>query len=92
MKDAGLDIATYQWYFTIPWTIVYTLSCLWLRSNVPPGDQIAPLKRPLVHWVLLGILLIAYQTVPTDLSRLYSFDIPFIVFTLFMADAYWDFV
>jgi hypothetical protein len=42
--------------------------------------------------MLLGIALIAYQLEPVNLARYYSVDIPFAVFTLFLADSYWDFI
>lgn len=85
-------MTTYQWYFTLPWTTLYILWCLRIRNQIPAGERISPLKRPLGHWMLLGIALIAYQLEPVNLARYYSVDIPFAVFTLFLADSYWDFI
>jgi len=87
-----VDMATYQWYFVAPWTAIYTLWALKLRTNIPEGERISPLKRPIIHWVLFGIVLLAYQLQPVDLARFYSFDITFFVFTIFLADSYWDFI
>lgn len=88
----NLDMTSYQWYFTLPWAVIYSLWCLHIRNKIPPGERISPLKRPVGHWMLLGIALIAYQLEPVNLARYYSVDIPFAVFTLFLADSYWDFI
>ncbi len=86
-----LDMTVYQWYFTIPWTLLFAAWGLKLRGRIPKGERISPLKRPIVHWILLGMAIIAYQLEPMNLERYYSFDLTFIVFTLFLADSYWDF-
>jgi len=85
-------MTVYQWYFTIPWTAIFVAWGLTLRGKIPQGERITPLKRPIVHWVLLGIAIIAYQLEPVNLERYYSFDLTFVIFTLFLADSYWDFV
>ena len=86
------DMATYQWFFVAPWTAIYTLWCLRLRTHIPTKERISPLKRPIIHWMLLGIAIIMYQLEPVNLTRFYSIDITFIVFTIFLADSYWDFI
>lgn len=88
----GLDMAVYQWYFTLPWALIYTAWGLKLRGRIPKGERVSPLKRPIIHWVLLGIAIITYQLEPTNLERYYSFDLVFIVFSVFLADSYWDFI
>lgn len=85
-------MTVFQWYFTIPWTLIYISWGLKLRGRIPKGERISPLKRPIMHWILLGIAIIAYQLEPINLERYYSFDLTFIVFTLFLADSYWDFI
>lgn len=92
IQKYNLDMAVYQWYFTIPWTLIFTAYGLKLRGRIPKGERISPLKLPMVHWILLGIAIIAYQIEPVNLERYYSFDLTFIVFTLFLADSYWDFI
>lgn len=92
IEKYNLDMTVYQWYFTLPWTLIYTAWGLKLRGRIPKGERISPLKRPIVHWILLGIAIIAYQLEPINLERYYSFDLTFIVFTLFLADSYWDFI
>ncbi len=84
-------MATWQWYYTIPWTILYSWKCLTLRNHTKKQERVKPLKRPIVHWVILGIIIIAVQLNPVDLERIYSIDLVFIIFTLFLADSYWDF-
>lgn len=88
-----LDIQTYQWYFFIPWMIIYTLYCLQARAKIQPEEKVNPLKRPIVHWILLGISIIVMQLQPVEdrMTQIIAINYAFIVFSLFLADSYWDF-
>ncbi|MBD3311509.1 MAG: hypothetical protein GF349_03365 [Candidatus Magasanikbacteria bacterium] len=86
------DIQTWQWYFFWPWLIFYCLYCLVQRSKITRKEMLNPLKRPIMHWVLLGITIVLIHTQKeTNLTDIYSLDIAFSVFSLFLADSYWDF-
>jgi hypothetical protein len=87
-----LNMDVLQWYFFLPWIIFYTLYSLKTRASVPKQERVSPLKRPIAHWVLLGIAIVALQTKNYHITPLYSLDIMYIVFSLFLADSYWDFV
>jgi peptidoglycan/LPS O-acetylase OafA/YrhL len=91
MTKQGLDQTLYQWYFILPWSILYIMYGLYLRSRVSKEERIRPQKRHLVWWIVLGLALIFYHTQPLNLERLYGVDIIFTIFTLFLADTYWDF-
>ena len=91
LEELGLNLQAWQWYFFWPWMLLYVLYSLNLRRKIKPGERVSPLKRPIGHWVLLGVALIALHLQPTDLIKLQSLDLMFGVFSLFMADAYWDF-
>lgn len=77
----------------ICWLTIYSLFCIWLRQRIPDGQRVGRLKRPIMHWVLLGIALIYFNIVkPSDFQFLYPIiNIGFMLFTLFSADAHWDF-
>jgi len=91
VEEYHLDMTVWQWYFLIPWMIFFTLYSLYQRSKISPEERVSPLKRPIAHWVLLGISLIAFHMQPIDYERMYGIDIAFIIFSLFLADSYWDF-
>jgi len=87
-----VDINTYQWYLFVPFMTFYIVYNLWLRNRIPTREEIAPLRRPLIHWILLGISSIFLYTNSVDLEvRPASIILAFIIFTLFAADGYWDF-
>jgi len=49
------------------------------------------MKRPIIHWVILGISIVCLATQPTDLEKMQTINYAFILFSLFVADGYWDF-
>lgn len=75
------------------WIVAYTAYGLWLRSRIPDQARVDGLQRPILHWVLLGIAIVYFNVVrPSDFQFLYPIiNLGFIVFTLFSADAHWDF-
>ncbi len=75
------------------WLAVYTSYCFDLRGKVPPRDNVSTTKFPILHWVLLGILLVYGNVVkPSDFQFLFPIiNLGFIIFALFSADAHWDF-
>lgn len=77
----------------IVWLGLYTLYCLYLRSQVPTRDMVGAYKFPIIHWVLLGIALVYFNIVrPSEFQGLYPIiNIGFVMFTIFSADAHWDF-
>jgi hypothetical protein len=87
----AIDIERGQWYFFWPWMISYTTYSLIIRNRIPPSETISPLYRPIVHWVLLGLGLLAFHLQTSRMVSLPSVDIAFAIFTVFIADAYWDF-
>lgn len=91
MKEFNLNLQKWQWAFFIPWMVFYVLYSLETRSKIPPVEQKNPLKRPIVHWLLLGLSVVALQIQPTDLRELQSVNLSFIILSLFLADSYWDF-
>jgi len=87
----SLDMDVLQWYFFFPWALFYVLFSLHTRATVPKKERIAPIKRPIGHWILLGIAIVALQVHDYAITPLYSLDIIYIIGSLFLADSYWDF-
>lgn len=91
IQEYQLDMQTWQWYFFFPWMAFYIIYSLKTRAKIPKGEEKSPLKRPIVHWVLLGIGIILLELQPTDLGKLRSIDLAFVILSIFVADGYWDF-
>ena len=93
MEEFKLDMQEWQWYFFLPLMLFYSVYCLRERSKIQPEERVDPLKRPIAHWVLLGVTILAYQLQPQEnqLEKLAALNFAFIIFSIFLADSYWDF-
>ena len=90
-KSFGVDQTAWQWYYIIPWMGIYMTYCLYLRNQITKAERVPPQKRHLLYWILLGHVIVAIHMQPLDLDRLYGLNIAFCIFSLFVADSYWDF-
>jgi len=84
-------ILDYQWYFFAPWIAFYIIYSLFTRGRIKAAEKINPRHRHLLYWVLFGLTLVSLRLQPSNLNHLRSFDIMFVVFSIFLADSYWDF-
>ncbi|MBI5728316.1 MAG: hypothetical protein HY984_01015 [Candidatus Magasanikbacteria bacterium] len=91
LEEYGLDPLDWQWFFFWPWIAFYAWYSLRTRGRITRRERQDPLKRPIGHWVLLGISLIVIHLQPSTLAQLQSIDWAFAVFSIFLADSYWDF-
>lgn len=89
----GYNAERLSWYMIVFWSIGYTGYCLKLRDHIAADERLSPLKRPIAHWVALGIIIIYLNVIETsEAQRLYpAINFSFIIFTLFLSDSYWDF-
>ncbi|MEK7643909.1 MAG: hypothetical protein AAB390_01250 [Patescibacteria group bacterium] len=94
IENYQLEEMRWGWYYIIPWAIIYTIYCLHLRGKINGAVKINALKRPFAHWVILGISLIYFNVIrENEFQSLHpSLNAAFVLFSLFMADSYWDFV
>lgn len=85
--------STVEMYCGITWLIAYTSFCLILRSKISDNARVNGLKRPFIHWIILGLMMIYFNIVrPSDFQFLYPIiNIGFVIFTLFSTDSHWDF-
>ncbi|KKW41367.1 MAG: hypothetical protein UY92_C0021G0001 [Candidatus Magasanikbacteria bacterium GW2011_GWA2_56_11] len=63
LENNNLDQRAWGWYFIVPWTAIYSAYCLRLRNRVTPAERVSPLKRPLGHWIVLGLSIIYFNAV-----------------------------
>ncbi len=86
-----LEIAQWQWYFLIPWSLIFIVYGLYARSKIPRRAFSNIKKHHILHWIVLGLLLLLFQiSLPTNMERMYGLNIVFYIFTIFLADSYWD--
>ncbi len=90
LEEYGLPTIIWQWYFFWPWMIFYIIYSLRTRRTITRKEAAPPLKRPIGHWILLGLSLIAFHE-RAAAETLQSLDLMFGIFSLFLADSYWDF-
>lgn len=93
MEEFELDMQEWQWYFFLPLMLFYSIYCLKQRGKILPEERVEPIKRPIAHWALLGITILAYQLQPQEnqLEKLAALNFAFIIFSIFLSDSYWDF-
>lgn len=91
MVEFNLDKDFWQWVFFAPWLTFYIIYNLIQRNKISKAEERNPINRPIIHWVLLGLSLLAIQLQPNDLEKMKSINVMFIVFSLFVADGYWDY-
>ena len=91
LEEYNFDPVSWQWLLFWPWMMFFAVYSLYTRSKIPPAERQDPLHRLIGHWVMLGITLIALNLGAHDLRNLQSLDLAFVIFSLFLADSYWDF-
>ncbi|MDP2693210.1 MAG: hypothetical protein Q8O88_06285 [bacterium] len=91
LDEFNLNKLAYQWFFFIPFILFYSTYSLVTRSKIPSDKKIAPEKRHILYWVLFGLAVVLAQMQATTVDRLVALDLSFLVFSLFLADSYWDF-
>jgi len=91
LHEYKLSVTEYQWYFFWPWMLFYSGYSLMTRAKILPAERIPPLKRPIILWTMFAVVISAYITSPPNTESLDSITFAFSIFSLFLADSYWDF-
>lgn len=87
----GEDPHKFEWFTAGPLVILYFAYILEIRNKINIAERRSLAPKTLVYWIALGILLFANFSGPVSVKEYLTIDILFIVFTLFLADSYWDF-
>ncbi|MBH41694.1 MAG: hypothetical protein CL685_03195 [Candidatus Magasanikbacteria bacterium] len=89
--ENNANMYLYQWWYFWIWESFYVIYLLKVRNTIPKKERINPKKRPIIYWVILGITLVALSQSSFSVERFLALDYSFIIFSLFLADSYWDF-
>lgn len=87
----GADSHDYEWFVAGPLILLYTTSLLKIRKKIAISERRAMTNKSLIYWILLGITLFSSYTTPISAREFWSINLFFIIFTLLLADSYWDF-
>lgn len=90
----GADAQKYEWFIAIPAIILYFAHLWKIRSKIALADRRNPTPYSFFYWIILGIVLFASYSIPSAplrASDYLSIEILYIIFTLLLADSYWDF-
>jgi len=75
----------------VPLLIFYIVGLASIRGTISLTDRRYLTGKSLAYWIALGVMLFASYETPVAASDYWSINALFLVFTLFLADSYWDF-
>ncbi|HLD35018.1 MAG TPA: hypothetical protein VJB62_04095 [Patescibacteria group bacterium] len=91
LKNWGINPHEYEWYIAGP-LIVFYLFHLWkIRSSISLTDRRAHTTKSMIYWIALGVMLFMSYSTPIEARDYWSINVLFVLFTLLLADSYWDF-
>jgi len=91
VKYFGADPHSYEWYIAGPIIVLYLVWMLEIRSRIKLADRRQLTSKSLAYWITLGIIIFASYDTPLTGGEYWSLNVFFLVFTLLLADSYWDF-
>jgi hypothetical protein len=91
LKYLGADPHDYEWLVAGPLLVIYLVYLISIRNKISIADRRMMTGKSLTYWILLGItIVVGYQT-PIGAKDYWSINLFFLIFTLLLADSYWDF-
>ncbi len=87
----GEDPHNFQWYTAGPLIVLYFAYIWEIRSKIKISERRKLTGKTLIYWIALGIILFANFSSPISAKEYMTVNILFIIFTLLLADSYWDF-
>ncbi len=91
LKYLGVDPHRYEWLVAGPLLFFYIVYIYKIRNQVAIVDRRNLTTKSLIYWIMLGVSLFSTYTTPIPAKDYWSLNALFFVFTLFLADSYWDF-
>lgn len=91
LKYFGEDPHKFEWLMAGPLIVLYFAYCWEIRDKIQIAERRNLTVKSLIYWIALGITLFASYAEPIGVKDYLSVNVLFIVFTLLLADSYWDF-
>ena len=87
----GEDPHNFEWYTAGPLIVLYFAYIWEIRNKINISERRRLTGKTLIYWIALGIILFANFSSPISAKEYLTINILFIIFTLLLADSYWDF-
>lgn len=91
LEYLGADPRDYEWYVAGPLLALYFFFICKVRGQIAISDRRALTTKSMLYWLALGIIMFLTYDTPVAAIDFWSVRIFFIIFTLLLADSYWDF-
>jgi hypothetical protein len=91
LEYLGSDPHDFEWLVALPLMAIYLIYLFHLRSRIELSSRRKPTTKTMVYWIALGISMVLTYSTPVAARDFWSIRAFFIIFTLFLADSYWDF-
>ena len=91
LSSFGEDPHNFQWYTAGPLVVLYFAYVWEIRSKINISERRGLTAKTLIYWIALGIILFTNFSSPISVKEYITVDLLFIIFTLLLADSYWDF-
>jgi hypothetical protein len=91
LKYLGVDPHNYEWLIVGPLLLIYVIGMFKVRGRIALHERRALTGRSLFYWIALGVLIFTSYDTPIPASDYWSINALYLVFTVFLADSYWDF-
>ena len=91
LQRLGADPHKYEWYAAAPLLFIYFIFLWQIREKINRHERRALTGETLCYWIAFGSILFFSYAAPLPAKDYWSFEVLFIMFTIFLADSYWDF-
>lgn len=91
LKNYGINPHEYEWYIAGPLILFYLIHLWKIRASISLADRRAHTTKSMIYWIALGVMIFMSYSTPIEARDYWSINVLFIIFTLLLADSYWDF-
>lgn len=91
LKYLGTDPHDYEWFLILPLILIYYFYLISIRNKISIKDRRQLTGKSIFYWLLLGIIIVLEYQNPIGAKDYWSVNLFFLIFTLLLADSYWDF-
>jgi len=91
LKYLGADPHDFEWIVAGPLLLIYFLYLIYTRNKIDASNRRKLTAKTLFYWTALGVSMFLTYSTPVAARDYWSIRLFFIIFTLFLADSYWDF-
>ncbi len=91
LRWLGADSHDYEWLVVLPLLLIYFFYLLSVRNKININDRRQLTGKSLIYWLMLGMTIVLEYQTPIGARDYWSVNLFFLIFTILLADSYWDF-